>query len=632
MSFELENGDAAASDETTSSLLQYAPGLYGLDDTCNAYALVDGDEALVIDPGSGSILRALADEGIQPAWALHTHHHRDQCWGTHRLVDDGAKVAVPEHEAHLFEDVETFWASKRIYDNYNDRSTFFTLGDPLPVRDTLDDYDTWTWRGWEMDVLPAKGHTTGSSVLLTDVQDNRVAFTGDLFRAGGYLHTLHDLEYGYGDMKGVPFTIQSLQALKRANPDVCLPSHGAAITEPMADADQLIRRLMQLVDLGPRMNAGTRAYLPEARMISVSDHLLWSGPWACSNFYVVRADSGKALFVDYGHSMQEHMQIRLDREDMETMRFVEHHLDELREHHGVDEFDVVVPTHIHDDHTCGIPHLQEHHDVECWALDTVAAVLEEPAAWASTPCLFSQDIEVDRQLSDGECFEWEGFEFTIRYAPGQTEFHSVLSGDIDGQTVAFTGDNYFERETDVHPDRREDRPYQQTIFRNSFRPEMHRRCKAVMRAVRPDLVCPGHGEILETDDRSIRRYCDFIDRKERIFEDLTNGSTAQRADLFWTRLLPYHSRVAPGETVEYDVLVRNNFDEERVYDLRLLGFDGWSTIDEGRVDLPPGKQSRVELSFPVPAETSPGRHLVTVAVSVDGEDHGPIAEALVETR
>ena len=40
------------------------------------------------------------------------------------------------------------------------------------------------------------------------------------------------------------------------------------------------------------------------------------------------------------------------------MRFVEHHLQELRQRWGVHTLDLAVPTHIHDDHTAGIPHLQ----------------------------------------------------------------------------------------------------------------------------------------------------------------------------------------------------------------------------------------------------------------------------------
>ena len=42
-------------------------------------------------------------------WVLHTHHHRDQCWGTPRLREHGAKVAVPEYERHLFDQAELFW-------------------------------------------------------------------------------------------------------------------------------------------------------------------------------------------------------------------------------------------------------------------------------------------------------------------------------------------------------------------------------------------------------------------------------------------------------------------------------------------------------------------------------------------
>ena len=36
--------------------------------------------------------------GVQRVeWALHTHHHRDQCWGTPRLRAAGARVAGISH-------------------------------------------------------------------------------------------------------------------------------------------------------------------------------------------------------------------------------------------------------------------------------------------------------------------------------------------------------------------------------------------------------------------------------------------------------------------------------------------------------------------------------------------------------
>jgi glyoxylase-like metal-dependent hydrolase (beta-lactamase superfamily II) len=243
-------------------LVEVSEHLYAYPDTCNAYAVVEDDAALVIDPGSGAILDAL-DDDLSVEWVLHTHHHRDGCWGTWKLAEAGASVAVPEHERHLFEEVEVFWERKRIYDNYNDRSTFDTLPESVPVDATLNDYDTFEWRDHEFSVVPAKGHTFGSSALILDVDGRRVVFSGDLIHAGGTLYQLHQLEYGYGDMKGVPFTIQSIRALDREEPDLLLPSHGDIIDDPAGDIERLERRLMDLVDLGPRMNAGTRAYLPE---------------------------------------------------------------------------------------------------------------------------------------------------------------------------------------------------------------------------------------------------------------------------------------------------------------------------------------------------------------------------------
>ena len=84
-------------------------------DTCNVYVIRDGDRGLLIDSGSGNILDNLDQLGIsQIDWVLHTHHHRDQCWGDHRLVERGAKIAAPEFEHYLFTEAERFWQNRRI--------------------------------------------------------------------------------------------------------------------------------------------------------------------------------------------------------------------------------------------------------------------------------------------------------------------------------------------------------------------------------------------------------------------------------------------------------------------------------------------------------------------------------------
>ncbi len=115
--------------------------LYCFSDTCNVYVIVDGDGALLIDSGSGTIKDHLSDMGVRDIeWVLHTHHHRDQCWGDAKLRASGAKIAVPEYERYLFDQAELHWQGRRTFDNYNDRNTFFAVGKNIQVDAILIDY------------------------------------------------------------------------------------------------------------------------------------------------------------------------------------------------------------------------------------------------------------------------------------------------------------------------------------------------------------------------------------------------------------------------------------------------------------------------------------------------------------
>ena len=169
----------------TDNLTQLSEHLYRFTDTCQVYVIKDGDNALLIDSGSGEVVELLDQIGFsQIEWVLHTHHHRDQCTGTPRLREHGAKIAVPEYERHLFDQAELFWQTRRTFDNYNDRNTFFSTGSNIAVDEVLEDYEAFDWRGYRFHILPAKGHTLGSSALLVEVDGSMVAFTGDLMGAG----------------------------------------------------------------------------------------------------------------------------------------------------------------------------------------------------------------------------------------------------------------------------------------------------------------------------------------------------------------------------------------------------------------------------------------------------------------
>src|SRR5688572_4468087 len=65
-----------------------APNLFAWTDTCNVYVLRDGDSALLINLGDGSVFDHLGEIGVkQIEWVLFTDHHREQCQGYARLTN-----------------------------------------------------------------------------------------------------------------------------------------------------------------------------------------------------------------------------------------------------------------------------------------------------------------------------------------------------------------------------------------------------------------------------------------------------------------------------------------------------------------------------------------------------------------
>src|SRR5882672_59030 len=243
------------------STLSILPHLHMHEDACNVYVLRHDDRALLVDCGSGAVAESLGGIGVKTVdWVLFTHHHRDQCFGAHRLADRGARLAVPRHERYLFERATDYWQTKRIADNYNDRSTFFSLGEDLPVALSLDDYESFSWGPYSFFILPAPGHTLGSIALITEVDGTRIAFTGDLMHAGGKLYQLHAMEYDYGDLAGANLT-----------------AHGPAIEDPAGCIDLLDKRLHPLMELQrDRMGASPGGrFAHEVKMEALSPHLLW---------------------------------------------------------------------------------------------------------------------------------------------------------------------------------------------------------------------------------------------------------------------------------------------------------------------------------------------------------------------
>ena len=205
----------------------------------------------------------------------------------------------------------------------------------------------------------------------------------------------------------------------------------------------------------------------------------------------------------------------------------------------------------------------------------------------------------------------------------------MITGMIDGRKVAFTGDNYFLHEV-TRSGTTERLPYQTTVMRNSFQLWMHRRCAELMRREAPELICPGHDQVLPCHKEDIDAYTDYIARKEAVFRELVGEPADQFIDLFWVRLLPFVTRARGGDSVTYRILVRNNLGRRAAFGASLIPPPGWSaTGQHGAVELEPDGRSEITLNMTVPRDVARRRYLVTAEITVDGESHGPVPEAVV---
>ncbi|HEX9185885.1 MAG TPA: MBL fold metallo-hydrolase, partial [Vicinamibacteria bacterium] len=390
-------------------LTRISPHLYVLRDTCNVYVLKNGDRALLVDFGSGHVLKLLGEIGVSRVEAiLHTHHHRDQAQGDGRAAAERIPIHVPAHERHLFEDAENFWRNRRVFHLYRVRNDFFTLTRNVPVAGVLRDYETFRWGPYELLVYPTPGHTLGSISLIGTVDGRKVAFSGDLIHTPGRVVNLYELQYDYGDAAGVDFAIFSLTKLRELGPELVCPSHGEPFADPDAGMGELVAKMKGWYE---SYSPGSRLTI-ENRPFAVTPHLVCAHQ-TTSSFYALISDSGKALFVDYGSASGSYFsQFNAAAPVGDRMRFVEHTLPELRARHGLKSVDVAMPSHMHDDHVNGFPHLARHHGAKIWCFENMVDVLERPRGY-NLGCILAEPIRVDRSFRHGETFRWEEFELTV---------------------------------------------------------------------------------------------------------------------------------------------------------------------------------------------------------------------------
>jgi len=596
-------------------MIKLSDHLYVFRDTCQVYAAVNGEEAVLIDFGSGDILDRLGEIGVtRVAAVLMTHHHRDQGQGLPRAVKAGIPVWVPHNEQDLFAAANEHWQAREIYNNYNVRQDRFSLLASIPIAGTLKDYDRREFAGISFTVVPTPGHTMGSVSLLAGLDGRRVAFTGDLIYAPGKVWSLAATDWTYSGGEGLAATALSALDLKDRAPDWLLPSHGDVMKQPAEALGRLAARMQELAAF--RGQHGQLQRWRERPFEEVTPHLLRNRT-SFAYHYVLLSASGKALFFDFGHDFLTGIPAGADRAARRPWLYT---LPALKEQYGVRKIDAVVPTHYHEDHVAGINLLRDNEGAQVWAAVTFADILRRPAHY-DLPCLWYDPIPVDRELPLEVPIRWEEYEFALHPLPGHTRYAVAIALEVDGQRVLISGDQYH-GEAGI---------MENYVYPNRFGLRDFAKSAALYASLRPDVICTGHWQPLRVKPGYFGTLAGRGAELERLHRELL-----PLEEVDWggedagVRLTPYQAQAVAGRPFTLEAEVNNPFRREAEAKVRLQVPEGWRTEPaEAVIPLAAGGTGRAAFRV-TPAEPPVRRARVAADLTMGGVRFGQQAEALVD--
>lgn len=601
------------------------PDLFLWQDTCNVYVLRDGDAALLVDLGDGSVLDHLHEIGVKRVeWVLFTHHHREQCQGAPCLKDSGAKVAAPDGERALFERPTDFRKMKvRLGDPMTIHGSSYVRPpiEPISLDRTFKPGETWRWRRLEFTCLDTPGNSPAGMTYLLQLGDRRLAFSGDVMLDGARMHTWFDTEWDYGFAAGIDALQKSVKLLADSEPAWLLPSHGPVVCNAkpqLREYEAKLQRLEKLYVRGYGVGDASAEYQDKVSKPTVVPDVAQVLPhlfkfkrknfWP--NFGIIVADSGRGLVVDCG---------------LADVKFLDESLEGLRKHFGLKAIDAIIVTHMHGDHFLGAPHLRDKWGAEIWALDRMVDKMQHPewfdyAAPIQAYGRGFDSVRVDRSFKSGETFEWEGYQFTVDWMPGQTEFALCLHGVIDGRKVAFTGDNIF-----GNPDDPTHTGHEAVVAHNSaILEEGYIYGAEYLHRLKPDLLVGGHSFVMDRPAAFIERYRKWSYEMRDAFQALSSDSDYRYwFDPFWVRVEPYRTKLYPGQSAELAVHVRNFRKTRQTHRIEFhapAGIVVEPSVLVGELD------DETRNSFPIRVQatkdTSAGVRIVALDVTLDGQRYG----------
>lgn len=571
---------------------QILPNLYVLKDVCNVYLLKAGDEGLVIDSGSGAVVECAGEVGVEKIdWVLHTHNHREQCYGDGMLIEQGAKVAIGKGEAWELGGVDGEAGGGAPYDGWGGVPRREGVFAKAGVDRELVGGDVIEWGGYRIEVIDTPGHTKGSVSYVVEVDGKKVVFGGDLILKDGHARNLYSMQWVYLSNPGVGESLVSLDKIAEVGADMILASHGDVISDVDCDIAALSVRLRRYDECIKPDGMGRWNW---SDLVEVYPRVIQD---CGSTTRVVLSESGEAFMFDCGGYDEAKMK-------------------DLREKYGMTDVKVIMASHWHGDHINGIAKLVEETGAEVWMWEGLAEHIEHPERFITT-CRRGRGIKVDRVLKENEEFEWGGYQFKVIHQPAHMEEQMALKVKVGEINFLLHGDSF--GGTRNQPLRCAIHCYNGITLKSGI----IKTVRTFYDAGSYVSVTP-HGNCYAAVTTDKDKFLEWGIETTAAIRDLLGGEHADVGyNPYWATYYPVTTSAKGGESV--DVVLRIVNDAERgvsgVVWPRCYG-DVEFEVDKVGYEAKAGEVCEIPLSVKVKREARKGIHVLTADVEYDGELFG----------
>lgn len=608
---------------------QILPDVYQFPDSCNVYAVVGPEGSVIVDAGTGDWLEHLGNLPKPPVALVLTHYFRDHAAGAVRAAQAGIPVYVPAGERAILSDPGQHFRERETYIIYDNLWDLFAPIEGVSIAGVLRDYETVRLAGLAIEVLPLPGVTlTQIGLAFGTAGRQKIVCCGEAIHSPGRLARIAPLQYDYNNLNGVVNVFTSARRLREYGADVLLPSLGKPMLENTENALAQLQASLRFLVAGRSGMTEQLDKLGPDPLERVTDHV-WKTTHTQSVNWFLLSDSGKVLVIDYGYDAHNLTSTNYPRPA--NRRASLHSLEALKTRFGIDRIDVVLVSHFHDDHVCGIPLLQRLFGTECWAAENFADLLAEPSAHCF-PCCWPEPIHVHRRLPLDQTFTWEEYTFHLHPMSGHTRFASLIGFEADGKRFAHTGDQYFFQQgwgAEPMPPFAQNPIAQNHVYRNGALLDGYDHSGDWLLKWRPDIVLQGHQQTFFTDEAFFERIADWSEEYKAIHQRaMALGEDEIHFDLdSWGGWIwPYRTHLPEPGIAEVRVTVRNPFPRQATLEVKLVGPAGW-TGTSATLDAAP--RAEVSTLLTITPNGPCRRQPFAVELTADGQPFGQVAEALL---